>query len=66
MKINLSDYTNGNYKQAYRKKRRENVGRAGAGGEKGGGKEGIGHELSQDSSQTCNSYFLLLSITYMR
>lgn len=62
MKINLSDFTNGNNKQAYRKKRRENVGRAGA----GGGKGGVGHKLSQDSSQTCNLYFLLLSIAYMR
>lgn len=44
------------------KKRRENVGRA----EGGGGKGGIGRKLSQDSSQTCNLYFLLLSIAYMR
>lgn len=62
MKINLSDYTNGNHKQAYRKKWRENVGRAGA----GGGKGGIGRKLSQDNSKTCNLYFLLLSIAYVR
>lgn len=43
-------------------KKGENVRRA----EAGGGKGGIGHKLSQDSSQTCNLYFLLLSIAYVR